>query len=450
MRTRLAIGAVLIAALAMTAAPAAGRDHYPLEHIVVVMQEDRTFDHYFGTYPGADGWPAGYSMPVDPARPELGSVRPHKLTATRTPSLPHSSAAMKRAFNEGAMDSFVVAADEFGASDGTLALGYYDSTELPFYWYLADEYVLADRWFSSVMGPSFPNHLYLFAASMRGPDGQVYSSVPAEGLDIYTIFDRLEEEGVSWKVYAQGYDPESNFRNTEARLGLTDKGAQLVWLPLVGIPRFVDDPVLNSKIVDLSEFYVDADAGTLPQFSIIAPSGLSEHPPGDLTLGHYFATDLIESLMMSPNWWSSALILTWDEWGGWADHVPPPQVDEDGYGMRVPGLIVSPYAKRGFVDSTTYDHTSPLALVEEVYGVEPIAERDRNANNLLNAFDFDQEPRSPVIPPPEYVSPDAPQEPPPDPSRVSRLYEGLLAMEGVLVLLVFGGGWLTRLLRRER
>lgn len=396
--------AVAIAAAALAApSPSLAQDPLPIETIVIVMQEDRTFNNYFGTYPGANGWPEGAAMAVDPDDPTAGTVEPFKLQSTRTPSLPHSAKAMVRAYNDGAMDSFIVSAETYGASDGTLAMGYYDYRDIPFYWNLADDYVLADNWFSSVMGPSFPNHLYLFAATMTGPEGQRYTSVPAEGLDVVTIFDRLEESGVSWKVYVQGYDPETNFRSTEARLGLTDKAAQLIWVPLVGIPRFVDDPNLSSKIVDLSEYFEDATNGTLPNVAMITPSGLSEHPPGDLRLGHFFAVDLLEALMLSDQWEESAYVLTWDEWGGWADHVPPPQVDEDGFGMRVPGLIVSPYAKRGFVDSTLYDHTSVLATIEWLFEVEPLTERDASANAFVNAFDFTQPPREPVLPSVEYT-----------------------------------------------
>ncbi len=171
-------------------------------------------------------------------------------------------------------------------------------------------------------------------------------------------------------------------------------------VPLVGIPRFVQNPKLNANLVPLAEYFEDARNGELPAVSFITPSGLSEHPPGDLRLGHFFATDLLEALMLSEHWESSAYVLTWDEWGGFADHVAPPQVDEDGYGLRVPGLIVSPYAKPGYVDGTLYDHTSVLATIEEWWDLEPLAERDANVNAFTNAFDFTQEPRPRSYSPP--------------------------------------------------
>ena len=424
---------VAITALSM---PADAQEQPPIDTIVIVMQEDRTYDNYFGTYPGANGWPEGFTMAVDPFDLAAGAVAPFKLDSTRTPSLPHSAKAMVRAFNKGSMDGFIDSAEAYGATDPALTMGYYDYRDIPFYWHLADEYVLADNWFSSVMGPSFPNHLYLFAATMTGPNGERYTSVPAEGLDVVTIFDRLEEAGVSWKVYVQGYDPTANFRSTEARLGLTDTAAQLIWVPLVGIPRFIDDPVLNSKIVDLSEFFVDAANSELPSVAMITPSGLSEHPPGDLKLGHFFAVDLLEALMVSDQWDRSAFILTWDEWGGWADHVAPPQVDEDGYGMRVPGLIVSPYAKRGYVDSTLYDHTSVLATIEWLFDVDPLTPRDANAAPFENAFDFTQPPRAPVFPAPEYL----PEEETPPELPLEEL-NGVYALVFGSLVVVAGAEW---------
>ena len=386
--------AVLIISAAVGIANTAGADDaVPIEHVLVLMQEDVTFDHYFGTYPGANGTPAGFTLPRDPDAPEKGRVAPYKLDVTRTISLPHSEKAMRSAFNGGSADGFVRAAEQFGAEDGALSLGYYDHNEIPFYWNLANEYVLADSWFSSVMGPSFTNHMYLYAASTGG-----YTSVPEEGMEIRTIFDALEEAGVSWKVYVQRYAPDANFRNAAARLGLIPEAAQLIWIPLLGIPRFVDDPGLSSRIVDLSEYYDDLKNDSLPAVSFIKANGFSEHPPGDIVLGQYASTDLLGSLMRSNSWDSSAFILTWDEWGGWFDHVSPPQVDKDGYGFRVPALIVSPYARRGYIDSTVYDHTSILKFIEWLFELPPLTKRDAQANNLLGAFDFTQPPRPPVAP----------------------------------------------------
>jgi phospholipase C len=444
------------AVLLLIGGPAASQQaqsRVPIDTLVVVMQEDRTFNNYFGTYPGANGWPEGFEMPRDPDDSSAGSVAPHKLTETRTISLPHSEKAMLGAYNDGAMDSFVAAAEEYGAPDGALAMGYYDYNDIPFYWQLADEFVLTDNWFSSVMGPSFPNHLYLFAgtryaksATDESGNPLRYDSIPADGMELDTIFDRLEEAGVSWKVYIQGYRPDVTYQNAEARAGLHPQASQLIWVPLVGIPRFVNDPVLNSKLVPLAEYFQDARDGTLPNVSFITPSGLSEHPPGDLTLGHFFATDLLEALMLSPHWESSAYVLTWDEWGGFADHVAPPQVDADGYGMRVPGLIASPYAKRGFVDSTLYDHTSVLATIGDWWGLAPLAERDANANAFENAFDFTQEPRDPLVLSVDYNPPIPEIDPAEQVARVTSAYNRML----LFFAAAFAVGVAAILLQRRR
>lgn len=433
----------------------AQESNVPIDTLVVVMQEDRTFNNYFGTYsqenPEANGWPEGYQVLRDPADPESGYAAPYKLTETRTVSLPHSEKAMRAAFNDGKMDSFVVAAEEFGAEDGGLALGYYNGDDIPFYWQLADEFVLADNWFSSVLGPSFPNHLYLFAGTRYAktaldPDtGEPlrYDSAPAEGMELDTIFDRLEEAGITWKVYIQGYQEEVTYENAEARAGLHPQASQLIWVPLVGIPRFVHDPNLNSHLVPLAQYFIDAKNGELPAVSFITPSGLSEHPPGDLTLGHYFAADLLEALMLSDHWESSAFMLTWDEWGGFADHVPPPQVDADGYGLRVPGLIVSPFAKRGYIDHTLYDHTSVLATIEDWWDLEPLASRDANANTFAAAFDFSQEPRPPLVLSTVYNAPPPEVDPAEQSATVRQAYALMIAGVGILTafaLMIAGRG----------
>ncbi|MEM2685936.1 MAG: alkaline phosphatase family protein [Candidatus Bathyarchaeia archaeon] len=363
----------------------------PIRHVIVVMQEDRTFDHYFGTYPGANGIPEDFKMPINPFDPNSSYVSPFKLNVTRTPPLVKGVSVARVAYNNGSMNGFIYAQNQVGAN-GTLTMGYYDYTTIPMYWNLAREYVLCDSWFASSLGASLPNHLYLYAAQTGG-----YTSIPEEGLNLFTIFDLLESNGVSWKVYVAKYDPNINYTNPEAQLQMIPKGAQLLWTPLLAIPRFVHNSTLNSKIADISQYYVDLKGDDFPQVVFITPSGLSEHAPTDIHLGQFFVLDLINALMRSKYWYSSVLILVWDEWGGWFDHVPPPQVYEDGLGFRVPAIIISPYAKRGYIDSTVYDHTSILKFIEWLFDLPPLTERDSKANNILNAFDFSQPPRPPRI-----------------------------------------------------
>jgi phospholipase C len=172
-----------------------------------------------------------------------------------------------------------------------------------------------------------------------------------------------------------------------------NRASQVIWVPLLNFDRFIDDPVLSSHIVDLNEYFVDVRNGTLPAVSYVVPSGASEHPPSSLDSGQRFVKTLIQELMRSPNWNSSAFLLLYDDWGGWYDHIRPPKVDLYGYGFRVPAILVSPYAKKGYIDSTTLDFTSVLKFIEENWGLRPLAERDSTANNFLTAFDFKQSPR---------------------------------------------------------
>ena len=171
----------------------------------------------------------------------------------------------------------------------------------------------------------------------------------------------------------------------------------LIWVPLLGYKRFVDNPELSKHIVDLDEFYEDAATGNLPAVAYIAPSGNSEHPPGSVQSGQALVRGLVNAMMRGSQWEQSAFMWSYDDWGGFYDHVKPPKVDEFGYGFRVPTLMVSPYAKRGFVDSTTYDFASIPKFIEVNWGLKPMASRDARANAFLDAFDFDAPPREPVL-----------------------------------------------------
>jgi len=171
---------------------------------------------------------------------------------------------------------------------------------------------------------------------------------------------------------------------------------------LLAFPRFLDNRALNSHIVDLSEYYKDLEKGTLPAVSYIVPSGSSEHPPGNVTVGQVFGASLVTALMRSTSWAKSLFVLTHDDWGGYYDHVPPPQVDADGYGFRVPALLISPYASRGEIDHTVYDYTSILKFIEQTWHVEPLTARDAAANSIGAALDLSRAPADPLFPEPTY------------------------------------------------
>lgn len=398
MRVRATVSVLVAGALAAGPAwPAsnlrAAETATPIEHFLVLMQENHSFDNYFGTYEGADGIPAGTCMPRDPSEGEEPCVEPFPLGDRAVPSLAHSGTTHDAQFRNGAMDGFVSAHGD--TADGELAMGYYDDTDLPYYWNVADNFVLFDRFFSSAAGGSIWNHMYWVAGSPGSPE----DSIPTGGFDVPTIFDRLEASGVSWKFYVQNYDPTITYRVGREDLG--DRASQVVWVPLLAYDRFIDDPELFSHIVDMSEYFEDLDAGTLPEVAYMVPSGASEHPPGSIQSGQRFVRTLINSLMLSEFWESSAFMWTYDDWGGFYDHVPPPQVDEYGYGFRVPALLVSPYARAGYVDSTVLDFASILKFIEENWGLDPLAERDAAAGSFMSAFDFDQPAREAVLLPAE-------------------------------------------------
>ena len=349
----LAMAAGLAAAQLAFAVPTAAASGKPIAHVVFLMQENHTFDNYFASFPGekplpntcqANWIPTPVPNPTStksPAPTSSGSPKPSPsskskatpspspsptappsatecytpfhLSSHRTVDLNHSTEAALRAYDGGKMDGFSAAQATYNLPNN-LAVGYYDSTDLPLYYNLAHDYVLAQRFFSSAWGSSEINHMYSMAARAGGP-------VPTAGYDFPTIFDRLQAAGVSWKMYVQNYDPTITYRNAN---GTSTKESQLIWAPLLNFSRFIDDPALASHIVDLQQYYTDLQTNQLPAVAYLVPSGLSEHPPGDITAGQSFGVTTVTSLMRSSAWDSSLAVITWDDWGGWYDHVPPP------------------------------------------------------------------------------------------------------------------------------
>lgn len=406
----------------------------PIEHFVFLLQQSHTFDNYFGTRAGVDGIPKDTCVPVSPAA-DRPCVKPYWMGGRPVEDLGHTTKQFYREYNDGRMDGFVAANSDNGR-DGSLAMGHYDDRDLPYYWNVADNYVLFDRFFSSSRGGSVSNHMYS-VAGVPGGTGKA-EFVPRNGWgDIPTIFDRLQESGVSWKFYIENYDPTITYR-TRHQVQQVDRAAQVVWAPLLAYARFLDDPELNKHIVDVDQFYKDSQQGKLPAVSYVVPSGSSEHPPGRVQAGQDFVRSLLNELMRSSSWDSSAFLWTYDSWGGWYDHVTPPKVDQYGYGFRVPALLVSPYARKDYVGSETSDLTSVLAFIESNWGLRPLASRDKRANDLMEAFDFTQRPREPVLLTTDR-SPVVREHP--DSRPVYAAYTGAL---GLLLTLVLVAGWRTR------
>lgn len=407
----------------------------PIKHFVTVMQENHSFDNYFATYPGAEGRPDDVCMPREVANPAAGCVESTHIGGQAIIDLGHSTEVFDAQYASGQMNGFVEAFSNAPPSVGEQVMGYYDDRDLPFYWNIADNYVLFDRFFTSAFGGSVRNHFYWISGS---PGNYQQDALRPEGFDeVDTIFDSLQSSGVSWKFYVENYDPAITFRaDVEG-----SQAGQLVWVPILNYNRFLDRPELNSRIVPLEQFYDDVATGNLPAVSYIVPSGASEHPPGSIQAGQRFIRSLITEIMRSSAWQSTAFMWTYDDWGGWYDHVPPPKVDEFGYGFRAPALLVSAYAKKGHIDSTTLDFTSMLKFIETNWNIEPLTARDAAANNILTAFDFESAPRAPVLLTTErgVITPERPRT-----KTVYVAYGGVAALSALLAIAALAVGLRTR------
>ncbi|MEA2630799.1 MAG: hypothetical protein QOE66_1018 [Chloroflexota bacterium] len=352
-RRRLLQGAAALAAgsagasLASTLVSAAARPRATLGNIVVCMQENRSFDHYYGTAPwvGSYGIPAGYAQPDGTG----GTVVPTHFLTPSTPDIDHSWTGMHSEWNVGRMDGFYT-------TNGQFAMGYYTAADLPFYYDLFDRSTLCVNYFSSVMGMTYPNRFYHAAGTSAGiTTNNIYGYGV---LDYPMILDLLEAAGVSWAVYDLGQD--------SVPAGLSDN-------VFVFFKRFANDP---RAMRTLEDYLGDAQAGRLPQVSFIIPSftlGQDEHPPAPIQNGMQLQETLIGALMGSPQWPRSAYILTYDEAGGFFDHVAPQQLDAFGLGFRGPTWVVSPFAKPRHLEPKLYEHGSILKLIETVFGLPTLA-----------------------------------------------------------------------------
>jgi phospholipase C len=358
-----------------------------IRHTVFLINENHTFDNYFGTFPGADGTTTGLLSTGQwiPLSPMPDSYPAGNLCNGWDCSL--------QAMDDGKMDKFDV------ISGGTWS-AYTQATpeEIPNYWAYARRFTLADRYFTSVHGPSLPNHLFALGAQSGGAidnggnpgpgtdcDGSSWGTVTV--IDQYgnrsqqsrcfhfkTLPDALQEAGITWKYYGEN----GGFLSLIASIRNTN-----LW---------------NEGIASPEQFFADAKSGHLPSVSWLMPLGeYSEHPPGSMCEGENWTVSVLNAVMQGPDWNSTVVFITWDDFGGFYDHVTPPQVDQFGLGPRVPLLIISPYAKSGYVSHTVYDHTSVLKFIETRYGLQPLTSRDAAASNMLDSFDFAQPPQAPLL-----------------------------------------------------
>jgi phospholipase C len=423
---------------------------HKIRHVVIIMQENRSFDSYFGTYPGADGIPMRNGVPAvcspDPATHTC--VKPYHDTANRNAGGPHDHSDAVADIAHGKMDGFqrrarsarytecVAQVDSPACSlapHSPDVMGYHDWHEIPNYWSYARHFVLQDHMFESDTSWSLPAHLYLVSGwsarcSTKGDPMSCKAAVQAPGsppggpqnpsnsIPDYAWTDLtylLHRYHVSWGYYvAKGNQPDcANNAMFCAPVPQSSKTPG-IWNPLPWFDTVRQDGQL-SDIRPLQSFYREAQAGTLPAVSWITPAqAVSDHPPALITAGQAYVTGLINTIMHSPDWGSTAIFLAWDDWGGFYDHVKPPAVDAQGYGLRVPALVISPYARRGFIDHQTLSFDAYLKFIEDdfLHGrrIDPrtdgrpdprpdVRENAKILGNLVRDFNFEQKPRAPLI-----------------------------------------------------
>ena len=343
-----------------------------IDHILFLIQENHSFDNYFGTYPGANGLPAGWLVPLKPGGPP--TMPPFHFTYYLRGDLDSNAETARAAIDGGKMDNWIPAERTMDT------LGYYDGSDIPNYWAYAKQFTLADNFFSSFAGPTLPNRLYTLAAQSGGVSKN-QTAAPKGGFTFPTLADQLRIANVSWSYYTGGKSGQFGTSN-----------------PLPGFTQFMQDPRLMAHMVQNTAFFRDLRDGTLPSVAWIAPNALeSERPTADIHVGMWYVTALTNALMKSPYWKNTLLVVTWSDYGGFYDHVTPPQVDASGYGPRVPALMISPYARAGFVDHTLYDFTSVLRSIEKRFNLQPMTSRDRQANTLADGLDMTQTPRQPFL-----------------------------------------------------
>lgn len=389
---------------------AAGSDIGAIDHVVFVMQENRSFDHYFGTYPGVRGFndhPSGSYGDFAQPYPENTTALPtgvllpfHLDTSTGigacTTDLTHDWLPQHLSWNGGAMDGFVSThtMEQYDGSAGLLTMGYYERSDLPYHFALADAFTICDGYHCSVLGPTHPNRLMALTGTID-PAGRhggpvISTEVPAQALfsvSWTTVPELLSDHGVSWKTYTppgQGYvasDPAAGFGDAILPYFKQYQNPRSDLHRRAFLPTFPGD------------FAHDVKTGTLPSVSwLVSPNGYDEHPPAPAAYGAWYLSRVLAILTSNPVVWSkTALIITYDENDGFFDHVPPPTAPRGtageyltsstlpsgagsvagpiGLGFRVPALVVSPFSRGGHVVSDTYDHTSQLRLLEERFGI---------------------------------------------------------------------------------
>ena len=421
---------------------------HKIKHIIIIMQENRAFDHYFGTYPGADGIPMDNGTPTvcvpDPVSGQC--IRPYHDSNDSNYGGPHGEYDSIADIDGGKMDGFLRQQQEginnqcSGTSDPTTCannlatvdvMGYHDRRELPNYWTYADNFVLQDHMYASASTWSLPVHLFIVSGwaarcsssdpmscvnELQAPDRLILVNGTPTAIPSYAWTDityLLHVKQITWAYYLdEGTQPDCANDAMFCEPMPQQVSVPQIWNPL---PWFetVNQDNETANVQPLDNYFVAAKQGNLPQVSWITPNNRdSEHPPSSISEGQGYTTAIINAAMESPDWNSTAIFLAWDDWGGFYDHVVPPVVDQNGYGIRVPALVISPYAKTGYIDHQTLSFDAYLKFIEDDFlggaRIDPatdnrpdprpsVRENQTILGDLTNDFDFTRDPRPALI-----------------------------------------------------
>jgi phospholipase C len=415
-----------------------------IRHVIVIMQENRSFDSYFGTFPGADGIPMKNGVPsvcvTDPATGRC--VRPYHDPNLVNNGGPHTEVDARKDIAGGRMNGFIAQEragirycfdpyDPACHNRGRLdVMGYHDAREIPNYWTYAHDFVLQDHLFEPNYGWSLPSHLWMvsgWSAHCSNPTdpmscrsylglNRAYNPGPQTHYAWTDLTWLLDRAGVSWGYFVSaGTQPDCIDDQMTCADRRQSAGTPSIWNPL---PSFsgVQQDGSTGNVQSSAGFFRDARRGTLPSVSWVIPNGnQSEHPPASIAGGQAWVTRVVNSVMRSPDWSSSAIFLAWDDWGGFYDHVVPPRVDQNGYGLRVPGIVISPYARQGYIDHQVLSFDAYLKFIEDDFlggaRLDPatdgrpdsrpdVREEAPILGDLASEFDFSKPPRPPVLLPP--------------------------------------------------
>ncbi len=430
----------------------AGSSTIPIRHVVIIMQENRSFDSYYGTYPGADGIPMLNGQPSVCLPDPTGSacVRPYHDSADVNAGGPHGQAAASADIDGGKMDGFIEE-QELGrrvscqaiqnpecAQPGSLpdVMGYHDGSDIPNYWAYAQNFVLQDRMFEPNASWSLPAHLFAVSGwsarcgsgnpmsctnALQTPSGTAFllaaaarrDGLPKPEFAWTDLTYLLHDAGVSWGYYVdEGAQPDCDDDGMFCETKPLSASVPGIWNPLPWFETVQQDGQL-ANIQPIEDFYAAARTGDLPAVAWVIPNQRdSEHPPARIADGQAYVTSLVNIIMQSPDWSTTAIFLAWDDWGGFYDHVVPPAVDENGYGLRVPALVISPYARRGFIDHQTLSFDAYLKFIEDVFldgrRLDPktdgrpdprpsVREEEPILGDLMADFDFTQAQLPPML-----------------------------------------------------